>query len=194
MDQQKLKYLYIIGGVLTALLASASLYLLKKPDNLNYEVGASDNSSPPWLWENPYTYRKISIPGDWQVARSQELKETTLALSHRTGKSLVYIIYEAAVNPMSLHEYVEAMNAANEKELGTGEFAVNRSESGQDIYQAGGARNFDDNLVVTNVRIWSNDENYFWRSVSITDIEYREIEYDAEKIMDLLYESTRQEL
>ena len=151
---------------------------------------AVSRSSVPWDWENPYTERKATIPGEWQQAQGDQAQDTLLTLTHESGKSVVYIIYETSDEQMSLQEYVDVMKQSNQKELGIGDFETRTDQDGQEYYYAGGAKYFGDSLVNTSVRIWSDQPDHFWRSVSMTNADYRELGFDAEKVLELLIHTT----
>lgn len=152
-------------------------------------ISVSRNNSS-WVWENPYTSKKATIPGEWQKAQGGQLKNTLLTLAHVTGKSIVYIIYETSSSPMSLQEYVDVMKTSNNKELGTDDFELRSRQDGQEYYYAGGAKYFGDDLVNTSVRIWSDQPDHFWRTVSMTNSDYKELGFDADKVLDLLIQTT----
>ena len=154
------------------------------------ESPASKNASS-WEWENPYTGRTVTIPGQWRKAQGEQVKDTLLTLSHETGKSVVYIIYETSAVPMSMQEYVNAMKNANTTELGTDDFETRTDKDGQEYYFAAGAKYFGDNLINTSVRIWSDRTDHFWRTVTMTNSDYRELGFDAQQVLDLLIQSTK---
>ena len=188
----KIKKYFIIAAVffmlLSAALGSLIIYSRKNPEvtpSTEYVLSA-------WTWTNPYTYTDVTIPPGWQEVTTDQLQETLLALSHQTGRSLVYLIYEETIEPISLDEFVEAMQPANQKELGTEEFKPEIFTDGQEYYYAGGAKYFGDNLVVTKVFIWSDQINHFWRAVSITNMEFKQLEYEADQLINILIESTKQ--
>lgn len=185
------KALYIFTPAIIIILVLVLLYQLNKPGTEQQVVSFIERTGSPWIWENPYTYKEVSIPAEWQIAEGEQLEETLLTLTHETGRSLVYIIYEETVDPMSLAEFVEAMKAANQEELGTGEFDAVHDKNGEEVYRSGGARYFGDILVATKVRIWSDEVNHFWRSVSMTNMEYKELEFETDRLLDILADSTQ---
>lgn len=187
----KKRTLYIFALIVIILLIPVLLFQLNEPDTDQHDVSFIDKTGSPWIWENPYTYKEVSIPAEWQIAEGEQLQETLLTLTHETGRSLVYIIYEETVDPMSLPEFVEAMKAANQEELGTGEFNVDHDENGEEVYRSGGARYFGDILVATKVRIWSDEVNHFWRSIAMTNMEYKELEFETDRLIDILADSTK---
>lgn len=172
------------------LLAIVSGYLADRNNPAPVTVSLPQMSTSAWEWENPYTFRLVSIPADWQRASTDALSVTVLALSHATERSLVYLTYEETIDVMSLEEYVEFMRPANNRELGTEEFSTTLDEQGREVFVSSGAKYFDDKLVLTNIRIWSDQPSHFWRSVSITDAEYRDLEYRALDLLQRLEEST----
>ena len=186
----KKKFLLTAGIVILLVLLGLGYYGLRQNEPVNVTVSQAGSSSPDWRWENPFTFRSISIPSGWQQANNEALESTVLALSHATGRSLVYLTYEEAIEAMTLEEYVDVMRTANNEELGTEEFSAVQDNQGREVFVSSGARYFSDNLVVTNIRIWSDQPNHFWRSVSITDAEYRDLEYRAVELLEQLASST----
>lgn len=183
------KFLYIVVPATLLALALFMWHLAGRKAHEQVVVSSSSNK-PSWVWENPYTFKKVPIPGQWQKTQARQVKDTLLALAHESGKSLVYIIYETSEKPMSLKEYVKLMKKANTQELGTGDFKKRSDQDGRKFYYAGGAKYFGDNLVNTSVRIWSDKANHFWRMVSMTNGDYEELDYDARRVEGLLYQST----
>jgi len=184
------KALYLLPPVIAAILA---LVWLQRTENQVVKESASpepENISS-WVWENPYTGRVVTIPAEWHKAEGKQIQDTLLALTHETGKSVVYIIYEESSETMSLQEYVDVMDKANQTELGTGDFEVRFDKDGLEYFYAGGAKYFGDSLVNTSVRIWSDHPDHFWRAVSMTNSDYRELGFDAEQVLDLLSQSTK---
>lgn len=184
------KKIYILVPTLLVFVGILSAFIIKGSDQGGSGAISDETPVSDWNWQNPYTFKDVPIPGEWQIATGDQFEDTLLALSHNTGRSLVYLVYEVTLDPMSLEDYVEAMQASNREELGTEEFKVYRDEHGQEFYVAGGAKYFGDNLVVSKVHIWSNKADHFWRSVTMTNIEYREVEYDADHLAELLIDST----
>ena len=182
------KSLYI--AVPAVLLALVMLHLANRKSQEQVVVSSSSDK-PGWVWENPYTFNKVTIPGQWRKTQAKQVKDTLLALAHESGKSVVYIIYETSKNALSLKEYVDLMKTANHQELGTSDFEKRSDKDGQEYYYAGGAKYFGDNLVNTSVRIWSDKADHFWRMVSMTNGDYEELDYDAKQVEDLLYQSSR---
>lgn len=184
------KVIYILPPLVIVILV---LVWLQRPHNgeLNQTTSPEPANTSPWVWENPYTGRKVTIPAEWRKAEGKQIQDTLLALTHATGKSVVYIIYEESADQMSLQEFVDVMNKANQMELGTGDFESRTDEDGQDYYYSGGAKYLGDNLVNTSVRIWSDQPDHFWRTVSMTNSEYRELGFDAEQVLNLLIQSTK---
>lgn len=183
--------LIVVPAVLAVLVVGLINYYRADRKEREPTEASTSRVSAPWEWENPYTGRKVTIPGQWRKAKGEQVKDTLLALTNETGESVVYIIYETSAETMSLEEYVDVMKTANQKELGTGEFEVRSDKDGQEYYHAGGAKYFGDNLVNTSVRIWSDRPNHFWRSVSMTNSDYRELGFDAQQLVDLLVQSTK---
>lgn len=184
------KTLYILPPLIIILLVLA--WLLLPADRATNQAGSpKPEKDISWQWENPYTGRKVTIPGQWREARGEQLKDTLLALTHETGKSIVYIIYETSADSMSLQEYVNVMKDSNRTELGTEDFQARSDEDGQEFYLAKGGKYFGDSLVNTGVRIWSDRPDHFWRLVSMTDSDYRELGFDAEHVLELLIQSTK---
>lgn len=181
------KALYIV--VPAALLALFMLHLANRNSQKQVEVSSSSDK-PGWVWENPYTFKKVTIPGQWQKTQAKQVKDTLLALEHESGKSVVYIVYETSEKPMSLKEYVKVMKKANTRELGTSDFEKRSDKDGREYYYAGGAKYFGDELVNTRVRIWSDKADHFWRMVSMTNGDYEELDYDAKGVEELLYQTT----
>lgn len=183
--------LIVVPAILAALVLGLVLHhRADRKNKVSTAAGVSQASSP-WDWENPYTNRTATIPGDWQKAQGEQAQHTLLTLAHETGKSVVYIIYETSDNPMSLQEYVDVMKKSNQKELGVGDFEKRSDQDGKDYYYAGGAKYFGDDLVNTSVRIWSDRPDHFWRTVSMTNNDYRELGFDADKVLELLVQTTQ---
>ena len=183
--------LFVVPTILIVLVLGLVIYHRADTKGRLQTVAPVPQANAPWVWENPYTSKKVTIPGEWHKAQGGQLQDTLLTLAHETGKSIVYIIYETSNGSMSLQEYADVMKASNQKELGVGDFEARTDQDGQEYYYAGGAKYYGDNLVNTSVRIWSDQPDHFWRSVSMTNSDYRELGFDAEKVLDLLIQTTR---
>lgn len=143
-----------------------------------------------WTWKNPYTFKQAVIPAGWSRIKTGQFQDAVLALQHETGKSLIYIIYDKPVNQMTLEEYIDAVKPMNQKEYGITEFTAATDKSGKEIYEAEGGKYMGDNLVGIDIRIWSDGSDSFWESVETTDMEYKNLEYNAKELVTALAETT----
>ena len=186
------KLLFILVPAILIFTISGLFLLSRDNQQIKHGTGISvTRNNASWAWENPYTNKKVTIPGDWQKAQGGQLQDTLLTLAHTTGKSIVYIIYETSTDSMSLLDYVDVMKTSNQTELGVGDFEVRSDQNGQEYYYAGGAKYFGEDLVNTSVRIWSDQPDHFWRTVSMTNSDYKELGFDAEKVQELLIQTTQ---
>lgn len=185
-----MKYTIAIGILIT--LIAGALYVYE--DNSSKKdmdtVITPDQDEQFWVWENPYTFKSVSLPTDWKVVEGEGVQEALLALQHRTGKSLIYILNEEGIEVITLEEYVESLTTTSQEELGFEQFEVITDEFGNDIYQGSGAKYLGENLVGTYIRIWSSETNHFWRAVAMTNMEYKSLEFSARELIQLLEGST----
>ena len=141
-----------------------------------------------WVWTNPITLETATIPATWQAAESGSTGGTEVTLQHWTGRSVVYLVHEQTDDELTLPEYVAARDDVIERELGIEE--VESTWGSSRYFQGQGARLLGNEVANTRVRIWRQDPTTFWRAAGISDTEYRELEYDAERIISLLMETT----
>ena len=144
----------------------------------------------PWSWENPYSFESITILEGWRQTNSEQLQEAMLTLQHSSGRSLVYIMNGESLDNLSLEEYLDVIKPFLSSELGIDQFdTIEDPEMGQ-YAQASGAKYMGDTLAGTYIRIWMIGEREFWRSVSITNMEYKSLEYEARGLVELLMKSS----
>ena len=169
-----------------------SVFVYKSNTNNTDQSITSDSNEEEttWVWENPMTFHQVSIPSVWRITEGEQVQDAVLALEHKSGKSLVYIINEEPNENMSLSDFVEALKLANQKELGTDEFELTNDEYGDEIFQAEGARYLGKSMVATQVRVWSNGPYNFWRTVTMTNSEYKALGFEAQNLVEILAEST----
>jgi len=142
-----------------------------------------------WMWENPQTSRKALIPAEWEQAEKTVYADALLTLAHRSGKSLVYISHTQNSGARSLYEYVEDVTDLMRDQLGIGQFE--EVDNKYRFYEAKGAELFRDIVARTRVRIWRAGKDDFWESVTITDQDYKNLEYDALNITEILIGTTQ---
>jgi|GEM_PF-3275463 len=46
-------------------------------------------------------------------------------------------------------------------------------------------------MVGSRVSIWGNEPNIFWRSVMMTNLEYKELEFELKNLVEMLEESSK---
>ena len=144
----------------------------------------------PWTWENPLTGKAATIPPGWKQATDQGIEGAVLTLTHKTDKCLLYLVHEENPDDVSLQEYVEARKDTMRREL-----AIEKLEptpGGEESYEGKGAKLFGGAIAGTRVLIWRSKPRNFWRAATITDPDYKYLEFDAGKIIDSLKKTTQQ--
>jgi len=142
----------------------------------------------PWAWENTLTGKSATIPADWKQEKAEDFQGTVLTLTHKSGKSLIYLVHEENADDVSLQEYVEARGDTMRREL-----AIEKLEpapSGES-YQGEGAKLFQRAIAGTQVLIWRSRPHQFWRAATITDPDYKYLEFEAGKIIASLRQTTQ---
>ena len=180
---------YYFGGLLTVVCVFLLISQQLKEITPKQTESNSDNTN--WVWENPVTFKKISIPSAWQKAEGAGTEETLLTLAHQTGKSLINIINEETLEDISLADYVEALQDSNQQELGTSEFETIETIDGVQLYLSEGSRYINEKIVGSRVSIWSYEPNNFWRSMMMTNLEYKELEFESKKLVKMLEDSSK---
>lgn len=182
------KAVFLVTGfvVLVILVLIINRWILSDDDSLI--PSASDNTDTHWTWTNPVTAGEVAIPSVWQKTEDKVNKEALLTLTHNSGKSLIYMVYETSSENMSLSEYAGGAKNSLQKGLGIDQFELRDEE--YRFYEAEGAELFGEVVAETRVRIWSDKGNRFWQAVVITDQDYRDLEYEAREIVDSLMETT----
>lgn len=143
-----------------------------------------------WVWENPYSFATITIPAGWQEAGSEQMEEAMLSLQHSSKHSLVYIMNEESLDDLSLEDYLEAIKPLISAELGIDDFETVQNPEAGHYVQATGAKYLGNTLAGTHIRIWSTGGRDFWRSVAITNMEYKSLEYEARELTEKLMDSS----
>jgi hypothetical protein len=170
--------------IVSALLFTWHWYLAEQAA----ETAAPAAPGESWTWENPLTEKTATIPADWKEAKEEAVPGTVLTLTHKTGKSLIYLVHEENPDDVSLQEYVEARGDTMRHEL-----AIEKLEpaAGGDSYEGEGAKLFGGVVAGTRVIIWRSGPHHFWRAATITDPDYKYLEFDAKKIIGSLRQSTQ---
>ena len=179
--------------VFTLVVLAATLvwfYFLTGKTGGNERVDSTTALAAAWAWKNPYTFKQALIPAEWSRIESKQFKDAVLALQHESGKSLIYITYDKPVNQMTLQEYIDAVKPMNQKEYGITDFKAVNDNNGRKFYEAGGAKYMGDSLVGIDIRIWSDGSDSFWESVETTNMDYKNLEYDAKELANTLAETT----
>jgi hypothetical protein len=142
----------------------------------------------PWTWENPLTGKTATIPADWKEAKEEAVQGTVLTLTHKTDKCLLYLVHEENADDVSLQEYIAARGDTMRREL-----AIEKLEPapGGDSYEGEGAKLFQRIVADTKVIIWRSSPRHFWRAATITDPDYKYLEFDARNIIESLRKTTQ---
>ena len=151
-------------------------------------VAETTGSGTPWTWENPLTGKSATIPPDWKQVKQEDVPDAVLTLTHKTDKCLLYLVHEENPDDVSLQEYVEARGDTMRREL-----AIEKLEPvpGGESYQGVGAKLFGGVVAGTKVITWRSKPHHFWRAATITDPDYKYLEFEAGKIIDSLRKTTQ---
>ena len=154
-----------------------------------HATGPATGPETSWTWTNPLSGKTATIPPGWKEAGKDAVPGATLALMHKTGKSLIYLVHEENAIDVSLRDYAEGRQDTMRREL-----AVEKLEPAADgnSYSGEGAKLFGGTIANTWVIIWQSSPQHFWRAAVITDPDYKYLEFDAKKIVDSLRITTRQ--
>lgn len=166
-------------------------YILTGKTNTDERVESKTVLAAAWAWKNPHTFKQALIPAAWSRIETEQFKDAVLALQHESGKSLLYLTYDQPVNQMTLQEYIDAVQPMNQKEYGITEFIAVTDKNGREIYEAESAKYMGNKLVGIDIRIWSDGSDSFWETVETTDMDYKNLEYDAKELANTLAETTR---
>lgn len=180
----------LFGGFAALIIVALFVFRGDIPDDGSLIPSFLDDSDTPWTWKNPATSGEAAIPPDWEQTENRVYEGALLTLAHSSGKSLVYISREKAPDEMSLYEYVDNVGGSIQDQLGIGQFEAVDNE--YRFYEAEGAELFGKVVAETRVRIWSPERGSFWEAVTITDQDYKDLEYESVDIVELLMETTLQ--
>lgn len=188
INGRKLSFLF--GSFIALIIVALFVYRGGIPGDGSLMPSLLGDSDTPWTWKNPVTSGEVSIPSGWKQTENTVYEDALLTLTHNSGKSLVYISHKETSGDMSLYEYVAGMEGSTQDQLGIGQFEVVDNE--YRFYEAEGAELFGKVVAETRVRIWSDGGDNFWESVTITDQDYKDLEYEAMDVVELLMETTVQ--
>ena len=122
----------------------------------------------------------------YQFFENEQMQEAMLSVQHSSGRSLVYIMNEESLENLSLEEYLDAVKPQISSELGIDDFDIIEDlEIGQ-YAEANGAKYMGNTLAGTYIRLWLGDDREFWRTASITNMEYKSLEYEARELVEML--------
>lgn len=190
MKRLNRKVSLLSGGFVVLIIAVLIIYRGGIPNDGSLIPLLSDDPESHWTWKNPVTSAEAAIPLDWKQTENVVYEGALLTLTHKSGKSLIYISHEKASGDMSLYEYVAGVESSIQDQLGIGQFEAKDIE--YRFYEAEGAELFGKVVAETRVRIWSPERGSFWEAVTITDQDYQTLERDAVDIVRLLIETTLQ--
>lgn len=186
---QKLSFL--AGGFVALIVVVFIVYRTGISGDGSLMPSLLDDPEVHWTWKNPVTSGETSIPPDWKQTENTVYEGALLTITHKSGKSLVYISHEEVSGDMSLHEYVAGVEDSIRDQLGIDQFeAVDKDYR---FYEAEGAELFGEVVAETRVRIWRSGGDDFWEAVTITDQDYKDLEYEAMDIINMLAETTLRE-
>ena len=143
------------------------------------ETTTSAASGEPWTWENPLTGKTATLPADWKQVTAEDVPGTVLTLTHKTDKCLLYMVHEENPDDVSLQEYVAARGDTMRRELAIEKLEPTPGEVG--TYEGVGAKLFQRVVAGTKVIIWRSGPHHFWRVATITNPDYKYLEFDAKK-------------
>ena len=177
-----------IGAALIVLAVTAVIAYRWYTAGNSPEGATFDRTRPAWTWQNPVTLEQITIPPEWTRAKGQNVQGSVLTLTHWTGKCLLYLVHEQSADDVTLAEFVAARKKEIMDELGIDKVESVTGKNG--YYQGVGAKLLGGVVADTQVRIWRGKPGNFWRAATITDSDYKNLEYEARNIFDLLMTTT----
>ncbi|MEX2524617.1 MAG: hypothetical protein WD750_06640 [Gammaproteobacteria bacterium] len=183
---QKLSFL--AGGFVGLIVVALIVYRAGIPGDGSLVPSLLDDSESHWTWKNPVTSGETSIQSGWKQTENTVYEGALLTITHKSGKSLVYISHEKVSGDMSLYDYVAGVEDSMQDQLGIGQFEAVDEE--YRFYEAEGAELFGKVVAETRVSIWRSGGDNFWEAVTITDQDYKDLEYEAVDIVNLLMGTT----
>lgn len=166
-------------------------------DRSEYEITttkqkSSNSSQLEWKWSNPITKEIVYIDSSWvEQKKTDESPETLLALIHKTGNSIIYLIYENFEYDISLPAYVDALKEVKQEILGLVDFSL---DSDNGYYSSFGKFDYEGDIMDSYVRAWSDNNKNFWHFVVITDADSKGSADDTAKILTSLIKSTKNKI
>lgn len=186
MKRNRLNAALIIAGLLiiAAVLIARSRH---NADSTPETAAALDSDRPSWSWLNPVTGNGTTLPPQWQEGGEQSVAGAVLTLRHWTGGAIIYLVHDETRLDVSLQEYAQARQESVQRELGIDRLGC--PDSGGACLGEG-AKLLGKTVAGTQVRIWRSEPRSFWRAAAIINPEYKNLKYDAAKIVDRLRETT----
>jgi len=164
-----------------------AVYESNSDTDTNTVSSSHDTSS--WIWENPITYEKVSIPPAWSKAEESEA-ERKLIIAHNSDNSMIILIHEE-IEGVNINDYVAAIKQVKADDLGLIDFNIRNSTYGDLEYESFGRTIVENESYGTYVRIGVSSKKNFWHVVLFTNINSTDLNIEAMQLAQVIFNTTK---